>query len=186
MATTKSIALYVGEVLKFRRALNLTSIADEELFYTRLIIPSLAMASWLPDCGRMLDIGSGMGVPGIPLLISKPSLTGVLVERRKKRAEFLRHVVRKIGLHAEVYDEDINALPSLHVDVCVARAVADEKALLEMCNMHVNPGAIAVLPVPRAHGAVDVEGWVVSGEYAIDLDGQDDNTQIIRCYQHQR
>jgi 16S rRNA G527 N7-methylase RsmG len=113
-------------------------------------------------------------------------LTGVLVERRKKRAEFLRHVVRKLGLNAEVYDADIHALASLNVDVCVARAVADEQRLLEMCNRHVNPGAIAVLPVPRSRASVDVDGWAVSGEYAIDVDNAEGNTQIIRCYKHIR
>ena len=174
---------YVHEVLKFRKALNLTSVSDNDLFYTRFIKPSLALSEWVPDCGRLLDIGSGMGVPGIPLIISNPALTGVLVERRKKRAEFLRHVVRKLGLNAEVYDDDVDALPSLGVDICVARAVADERQLLKMCVRHVNPGAIAILPVPRSRGSVKVDGWSVSGEYAIELDDLDENTQIIRCYQ---
>jgi len=174
---------YVREVLKFRKALNLTSVSDLSLFTTRFIMPSLAMAKFMPQQGRMLDIGSGMGIPGIPLLMINPLLVGVLVERRKKRAEFLRHVVRKLGLNAEVYDSDINALPSLNVDICVARAVADETQLLQMCNRHVNSGAIAVLPVPRLHAVVDVDGWVVSGEYAIEVDDEDDNVQSIHCYQ---
>lgn len=175
---------YVREVLKFRRALNLTSISDADLFHARFIVPSLAMAKWVPEQGRMLDIGSGMGVPGIPLLIARPGLTGVLVERRKKRAEFLRHVVRALGLNAEVYDADINALPSLRVNVCVARAVADEAMLLEMCEKHVLSGAVAVLPVPRSHPAVQVEGWRMTGEHAICVDDSEENIQSIRRYQH--
>jgi len=174
---------YAQEVLKFRKALNLTSITNIKIFHARFVIPSLALADWMPQHGRLLDIGSGMGVPGIPLLIAKPALTGVLVERRKKRAEFLRHVVRKLDLKVEVYDVDVNTLASLKVDICIARAVADEQKLLEMCNRHVNPGAIAVFPVPRSHASVDVDGWQVSGEYAIGVDDSVDNTQIIRCYQ---
>jgi len=176
--------LYVQEVLKFRKALNLTSISDIDVFNVRFILPSLTMARLMPEQGRMLDIGSGMGIPGIPLLIAQPSLTGVLVERRKKRAEFLRHVVRKLSLTAEVYDADINALPPLNVDICIARAVTDEQQLLKMCNRHVNSGAVAVFPVPRSHASVDVDGWVLSGEYAIGVGDTEDNTQIIRCYQH--
>ncbi len=181
---TEQCRTYVQEVLKFRQALNLTSISDMNTFNTRFIQPSMTMAEWMPDQGRMLDIGSGMGVPGIPLLIAKPFLTGVLVERRKKRAEFLRHVVRKLGLNADVYDADIHALTPLNVDVCVARAVADERQLLEMCDRHVNPGAVAIFPVPRSHAPVDVDGWVVSGEYAIGLDDSVEHNQIIRCYQY--
>ena len=178
---------YVREVLKFRKALNLTSIDEAEAFERRFILPSLALAEWLPERGRLLDIGSGMGIPGIPLLIAKPSLHGVLVERRKKRAEFLRHVVRKLALRAEVHDADINELACLHVDVCVARAVTDESLLLRMCARHANPDAMAVLPVPRNARPADVAGWKVAGERRVSmhgttaLDGNGDD-QLIRCY----
>jgi len=175
---------YVQEVLKFRRALNLTSISDTDIFYARFIRPSLAMVKLLPEQGRVLDVGSGMGVPGIPLLTAKPGLTGVLVERRKKRAEFLRHVVRKLKLNSEVYDADINDLERLNIDVCVARAVADEAMLLNMFTPHVNKGAIAVLPVPRSHPSVEIEGWEVTGEYSVSVDDWTDENQLIRCYRY--
>lgn len=150
---------YCEEVLRFRKALNLTSISDAESFMERFVRPSVALAEWMPEEGRMLDIGSGMGVPGIPLLIACPGLQGVLVERRKKRAEFLRHVVRKIGLNSDVYDADINMLPHLGVDVCVARAVTSVEPLLQMCGRHANSGAVAVLPVPRDAEPRNVTGW---------------------------
>ena len=175
---------YVQEVLKFRKALNLTSISDAALFNARFIVPSLSMAEWVPDEGRILDIGSGMGVPGIPLLLSKPGLVGVLVERRKKRAEFLRHIIRKLGLRAEVYDADINDLPSLGVDICVARAVTKEDALLRMCMPHANHGAVAVLPVPYLHKPAELEEWSFSGEHNVVVDNAEGALQCIRCYQY--
>jgi len=175
---------YVQEVMKFRNALNLTSIMDPEVFYDRFILPSIAMAEWIPDKGRLLDIGSGMGVPGIPLLIFKPELIGVLVERRKKRAEFIRHVVRKLGLSAEVYDADINDLPCLRVDICVARAVTDEDVLLQMCTPHVNKGAVAVFPVPLSQGPKHVHGWRLIAEHSIAINGADNDIQCIRCYRY--
>lgn len=174
---------YVQEVMKFRKALNLTSISDPVLFHERFVVPSVALAEWMPEGGRLLDIGSGMGVPGIPLLISKPGLTGVLVERRKKRAEFLRHVVRKLALTSEVYDADINDLPCLNIDICVARAVTDEEGLLQMCTPHVNVGAIAVLPVPVSSKAKQVDGWKLVGEHVVAIKGDQSDKQIIRCYQ---
>ncbi len=175
---------YVQEVLKFRLALNLTSISDPDLFYTRFIRPSLAMVEWLPERGRILDVGSGMGVPGIPVLLAKPGLFGVLVERRKKRAEFLRHVVRKLQLNGEVYDADIKDLPPLHIDVCIARAVADEAQLLAMFSPHVNDGAVAILPVPRSHAPVDVDGWKMTAEHSVRVGDWDDASQLIRCYSY--
>lgn len=179
-----SAEAYVQEVMKFRKALNLTSISDPKLFHERFIVPSIALAEWMPDQGRLLDIGSGMGVPGIPLLIAKPGLTGVLVERRKKRAEFLRHVVRKLALTSEVYDADINDLSPLNIDICVARAVTDEEGLLQMCTPHVNVGAIAVLPVPVCHKPKLVDGWQLTDEHAVPIKGDHSNKQVIRCYRY--
>ncbi len=169
---------YTKEVLRFRKALNLTSISDASVFDRRFVQPSVALKSWMPDEGRLLDIGSGMGVPGIPLLIAKPHLQGVLVERRKKRAEFLRHLGRVLDLNVEVYDADINDLPSLSVDVCVARAVTNVKGLLDMCSPHVNSKAIAVFPVPREQASVDVDGWALNGLGDVDAIEE----QQVQCY----
>ncbi len=181
----KGYQAYAQEVLKFRKALNLTSIDNEDDFFSRFIEPSLTMTGWMPEEGRLLDIGSGMGIPGVPLLIAKPGLVGVLVERRKKRAEFLRHVVRTLKLNAEVYDADINHLPNLHVDICVARAVTDEGHLLEMCSPHANQGAIAVLPVPRSSKCAHVVSWSMRGEYSVPVSSNGDGEeQIVRCYHY--
>jgi len=171
---------YIDEVMRFRKALNLTSINDPVLFAERFVQPSLSLGQWLPATGRLLDIGSGMGVPGIPLLIAHPALHGVLVERRKKRAEFLRHVVRQLSLDAEVHDSDINALECLCVDACVARAVTDQDELLTMCGRHANPSAIAVLPVPNTSMPARVRGWELEEE--LRLSGSGD--QLIRCYRY--
>jgi 16S rRNA (guanine(527)-N(7))-methyltransferase RsmG len=169
---------YTSEVLRFRKALNLTSISNAEVFQRRFVQPSVALQQWLPDTGRLLDIGSGMGVPGVPLLIVKPDLQGVLVERRKKRAEFLRHLGRVLDLNVEVHDADVNDLPALGIDACVARAVTNVSGLLDMCTPHVNQGAVAVFPVPREQVAVDVSGW--AWQSANDVDAIE--AQQVQCY----
>jgi 16S rRNA (guanine527-N7)-methyltransferase len=173
---------YCREVLRFRKALNLTSVKDEAEFMARFVEPSVALAQWMPQGGRLLDIGSGMGVPGIPLLVIRPDLKGVLVERRKKRAEFLRHLVRVLKLDAEVYDADINDLPGLGVDVCVARAVTHVSELLEMCTPHVNDGAVAVLPVSQSTEPVELECWRFKQGASI----QAGDRQQIHCYSYSK
>lgn len=156
---------YCREVLRFRKALNLTSVSDEKEFRLRFVDPSVALAQCMPESGRLLDIGSGMGVPGVPLLIVRPALHGLLVERRKKRAEFLRHLVRVLKLDAEVFDADINNLPPLKADICVARAVTNVPDLLGMCGPHMSPGGIAVLPVPQSTVAAELSGWRYDGSF---------------------
>jgi len=174
----EKLEAYTKEVLRFRKALNLTSISDANVFDRRFVQPSVALKNWMPEQGRLLDIGSGMGVPGIPLLIVKPKLQGVLVERRKKRAEFLRHLGRVLELNIEVYDADINDLESLSVDVCVARAVTNVKGLLDMCSRHVNSNAVAVFPVPREQDSVNVDGWALNELGDVDAIEE----QQVQCY----
>lgn len=172
----KTQIAYCDEVLRFRKVLNLTSVKDPLIFYNTFIIPSLDLDPWIKSGDVLLDVGSGMGVPGIPLLIHRPDVKGILVERRKKRAEFLRHVVRKLKLNAVVYDADINDLPSLSATICTARAVSEVKTLIGMCDKHMVQFARAVLPVPDNRPLPSVEGWKLIDDIA------EDKTQRIVCF----
>ena len=144
--------------------------------------PSLAMSALLPRRGRLLDVGSGMGIPGIPLLLAQPGLHGLLVERRKKRSEFLRHVVRTLALDAEVFDDDIRKLAPLEADVLVARAVAEQGWLLDVCARHVKDSGRAVLIVPRQSSIARVPGWRHAGDQQADAGGV---SLCIRCYRRE-
>ncbi len=168
--------LYCDEVMKFRKVLNLTSIKDPALFYKTFIQPSVALSKWIDDKAVVLDIGSGMGVPGIPLLIHNKNIKGVLVERRKKRTEFIRHIIRKLRLNADAYDADINDLDSLNATVCVARAVSEVSLLLKMCDKHIVDGGRAVLPVPDEVVLPNVDGWYLEEDY------RPKDMQRVACY----
>jgi len=74
-----------------------------------LIRDSLAACPWFATPGRFLDVGSGAGVPAVPLLLGCPGWTGVLLEPRERRWAFLCEVVRELGLAAEVRRERLDA-----------------------------------------------------------------------------
>jgi 16S rRNA (guanine527-N7)-methyltransferase len=167
---------YCNEVLRFRKVLNLTSIKDLHVFYHTFITPSVALEKWIPPGSVILDIGSGMGVPGIPLLIHREDVSGVLVERRKKRTEFIRHVIRKLKLNAVAYDADIYDLEPLNATVCVARAVSEVKVLLDMCAKHIVDGGRAVLPIPNDVMLPEVQGWQLQEDFS------QEGLQRIACY----
>jgi 16S rRNA (guanine527-N7)-methyltransferase len=177
--THEACDTYVHEALRFSRALSLTSIRNAPDFHRNFVVPSLALCPWMPAQGRLLDIGSGMGIPGVPILIACAGLHGILVERRRKRAEFLRHVVRLLKLDAEVYDRDVRDLEGLHVDVCVARAVSRPDALLDLCVPHANVGARAVFPVADDCEVVSVPGWQLEKEQMLN-EGVAQKVQIYR------
>lgn len=167
---------YCDEVLRFRKVLNLTSIKDINVFYTTFIDPSIALSKWITKGSIVLDIGSGMGIPGIPLLIHREDISGILVERRKKRTEFIRHVIRKFHLKAKAFDADIHDLEPLKATVCVARAVSDVKTLISMCDKHIIEGGTAVLSVPNETLLPSIDGWDVIS------DSKSEGLQRITCY----
>lgn len=179
----KSLACYVEEVMRFSRALNLTSVKDRAQFHQRFILPSLALLPMLPSAGRLLDVGSGMGIPGVPILLARPELRGVLVERRQKRAEFLRHLKRSFGLDAEIHGKDLDQLPGLCVDICVARAVDSVESLLTMCAPHAHEGTLAVLAVPRSGKIINADDWSYQRSNSITAGRE---SQIIHIYRYEK
>lgn len=170
---------YVEETMRFSRALNLTAIHDAGEFSRRFIGPSEALCRWVPETGVLLDVGSGMGVPGIPILIRRPGVHGVLVERRKKRAEYLRHIVRLLKLDAEVHDCDMRDLVGVSADVGVARAVTRPGELLPMMAHSMSATGRAILPVPDTLVNEDIPGWRLE---TVDVIVSEGIRQRIHCY----
>ncbi len=81
---------------------NLVRYGSRRELVERHILDSLAAAPFLAENGRLLDVGSGAGLPGVPLLAARPAWSGVLLEPRQKRWAFLRLVVRELSLSARV------------------------------------------------------------------------------------
>jgi len=93
----EALSRFLSELDRWRRRVNLTgNLGAEELADHAL--EALLARDLIAHGERVVDIGSGAGFPGLPLAISRPDLSMVLVEPRGKRAAFLRHVVRDLGL----------------------------------------------------------------------------------------
>lgn len=90
-ATAAALAQFLGELSRWNRVHNLTAITDPDAMIRRHVVESLALRSFLRG-HRVADVGSGAGVPGIPLAITEPRRHFTLIDSRGKRAAFLRHV----------------------------------------------------------------------------------------------
>jgi 16S rRNA (guanine527-N7)-methyltransferase len=126
-AIEKQLAHYQSLIHRYYHSMDLMS----PLAVTRLdekIAESLdfldAICSIAPRPSTLLDIGSGVGLPAIPLAIALPYLSIYCVERRKKRARFLTLVCSQLGLsNVNVVEADVRMLTDIRADVVTALAV---------------------------------------------------------------
>ena len=89
---------YLQLLWQFNQASNLVGVSGRVDMVRELFIDSVAAAVVAPVAGAILDVGSGAGLPGVPLEILYPDLPITLVEPRKKRATFLRIVANRLAL----------------------------------------------------------------------------------------
>jgi len=117
--------------------LNLTRHTTLDKFVTRDIVDSRALANLLDRSARVLDVGTGGGVPGVVLAIVRPDLSVSLCESTGKKAQAVEAIVGELGLQVPVYAcraEDVLEMNTF--DVLVARAVASLRKVLIWFEPH--------------------------------------------------
>lgn len=148
------------------RRVNLTRITDPAEIETRHFLDSLSAAVplldrlYAGDALRLVDVGSGGGMPGLPLKIAFPRLRVTLVESMRKKAEYLRETVAALGLRdVDVLAEraETAAREPAHrdsYDWATARAVGPLAVVVELCAPFLAPGGLLVA---QRSGDLDVE-----------------------------
>lgn len=122
---------YLGELVLWNKTYNLTAVRQPVEMVTRHFLDSLAI---LPHVeARTCDVGSGAGLPGIPLAIANPALPVTLLDSGGKKARFLRHVQRALPLaNVEVVEARAEAFqPPQRFDTVVSRAFGSLREFLE-------------------------------------------------------
>jgi 16S rRNA (guanine527-N7)-methyltransferase len=122
---------YVALLAKWNRAYSLTAVNDPGQMVTHHLLDSLAalpaLEQAVPAIRRVADIGSGAGLPGIPLAVARPRWEVALVEPSQKKAAFLRQAVIELALgNVEVVARRAEQWhPAARFDVVVSRALAE-------------------------------------------------------------
>jgi 16S rRNA (guanine527-N7)-methyltransferase len=139
----------------------------------RHLLDALAGRRLLEGRGTLLDVGSGAGLPGVPLLIVKPGWRGVLLEPRQKRWAFLRAVIRELDLGAEAVDQRLEDLAGVGpFDLITARAVGGHGGLIFRARKHLSVGGnIALWTTVDGEREVEgIPGWRVLSWPLVGLD----------------
>jgi 16S rRNA (guanine527-N7)-methyltransferase len=140
------LAEFAALLLKWNKVYNLTGPRGADELIDRHLVESFALRPYLRG-ERIADVGTGAGLPGVPLAIAEPGRRFTLIESRAKRVRFLRHVVGELGLANTVVAH--SRAEHLHVEqpfaTVLARAVAPPTELLAICRPLTAPGSILLL-----------------------------------------
>ena len=140
---------YYRLLTEWNEKMNLTAITEPKEIAEKHFADSLAALPYLKPGMRVMDVGTGAGFPGVPLLIMKPDIDLTLADSLRKRLAFLEVLLRELDLNASLVHgraEDLgqNSLYREQYDMVVSRAVAGLPVLLELTTPFLKAGGTAI------------------------------------------
>ena len=132
---SKQFELYFEMLVSWNEKMNLTAITERDEVYQKHFFDSISfIRAHKPSNETLLDVGSGAGFPSIPLKILYPDLKVTIIDSLNKRITFLKALIEKLGIEAELIHgraEELNRKNAF--DIVTARAVANLQMLGELC-----------------------------------------------------
>ncbi|WP_293765931.1 16S rRNA (guanine(527)-N(7))-methyltransferase RsmG [uncultured Aquitalea sp.] len=118
---------YLTLLAKWNHTYNLTAVREEQRMVSYHLLDSLTLVPHLAGGNRLLDVGSGGGMPGIPAAIARPDLQVVVLDANHKKTTFLRQAVIELGLsNVEVITDRVEAYqPAEKFDRITSRAFSE-------------------------------------------------------------
>ncbi|HEV2219576.1 MAG TPA: 16S rRNA (guanine(527)-N(7))-methyltransferase RsmG [Casimicrobiaceae bacterium] len=174
----RQLAAYLDLLVKWNRTYNLTAIRERADMVTHHLNDALAILPHLPGAKalRVLDVGTGAGVPGIPLAIARPGWRVVLLDSNQKKVAFLTQATIELGLAnvTTVAARVENYAPDALFDVIVSRAYSDLASFLRGAQHLLAPGGILAAmkgAYPRDEIALLPAGVTIVAAPALDVPG---------------
>lgn len=139
VATQQKLLTFRDLLLKWNKVYNLTALRDPVQAISHHLLDSLVILPHI-DTGNFLDVGSGGGLPGIPLAIVRPELAVTLVDTVQKKATFLRQVVIELGLkNAAVHHARVEEMSGQYAQIS-SRAFAELALFVSLTRHLLAPG----------------------------------------------
>ena len=142
------IKIFIKEILKFNKAHNIVGRFSEEEIVSSDILDCETMLEHINSSQKVLDIGSGAGLPGLIIAINQPKTQITMSEKNKKKAYFIRKMIRTLQLtNATILDKATtpNLITDNKFDVITARALGTAPTIIKMSHHLLNKGGKFVL-----------------------------------------
>ena len=137
--TEEKLEIYVNLLEKWQQRINLISSKTLPYVWQRHILDCAQLTAHLPvRSRRIMDIGSGAGLPGLILAILTECEVH-LVESDTKKVAFMRTVMSKVDVNATIHHARIEELPFLNIDIITARALAPLSKLIQLTKIQDHP-----------------------------------------------
>lgn len=163
---TGQLLEYCELIRSWSRVHRLVGSTDIRWLVDNVVVDSLRFAGRLPvETRSLVDIGAGVGAPGVPIAVVRPDLHIVLAEARRRRASFLATAIRELGLpRCEVFAgraEELGERRPRQFDVAVSRCAGPPVAVRRIAVTLVKPGGILfVAGAPAERGGTEGFEWI--------------------------
>ncbi|NCA26727.1 MAG: 16S rRNA (guanine(527)-N(7))-methyltransferase RsmG [Methylophilaceae bacterium] len=139
--TQQKLLAYLALMQKWNKVHNLTAVRDPDEMVTLHLLDSLAVLPFI-DGKSLLDVGSGAGLPGIPLAICLPELKVTVIDSNQKKVSFMRQAKAELGIaNLEVLGGRVEEIqPDHKFDIVISRAFSDLSLFIslthQLCDAH--------------------------------------------------
>lgn len=139
--SAQRISAYIHLLAKWNRAYNLTAVRNLEDMRVRHVLDALAVRPWVKPAGRLVDVGSGPGIPGILLALANEDLAVTLIDANLKMTRFAEAAVRELAVeNVTVLRARVEQVPASSFDQAISRAFASTADFLRLTAHLVCPG----------------------------------------------
>jgi 16S rRNA (guanine527-N7)-methyltransferase len=177
--------------VEWNHSINLIGISETDRIINELILDSIIAVPFVPEKGRVIDLGSGAGLPGIVIKILHPSLEITLIESNRKKISFLKQIIRELNLiNINVLNTRVENAREQFIkscDIITSRAMTGLSNIIELCYDFLTDkgiiigflGSNALEELKKSHTAMVTYSLAIDNSVDYELPGKKNKRTIV-------